>query len=209
MSYTSSRNRQRCYSLYLPIISFMIGVLLFIPTQAIAMNGGSSTAWESSKSLLYRHLGHLHWIANYNGPKILYDFIDPNSRDSHRLFNQLQPLLRRNHVTVRQLIVGYLTPTSAGKAAAILQSANPQSVLNNGEALYKRHTGAAIIPISANPMTQYILHKNFQVLAVIEGNPWMRLAPLLIYKNQQGRVHVFQGTITPTRLQNIIAQIKN
>lgn len=181
---------------------------------AVLLNGlccmpAMAANWQTSKTLLYRHLGHLHWIADGRGPKILYDFVDPNSQYSHALFERLAPFVARGEITVRQIIVGYLTHSSAGKAAAILQTASPLQTLRYGEQHYRRTSGSAIAAVPVNVVSQYILHQDFQVLAMVEGNPWMRLAPLLIYKGRQGHVHIFQSRLSDTRLAKIIASIQN
>ncbi|MHB1566429.1 MAG: hypothetical protein ACYCXG_06895 [Acidiferrobacter sp.] len=195
-----TRLTQRCrFYLALGLI-FLSGPFC---VKAIAAN------WQTSKALLYQHLGHLYWIADGHGPKILYDFVDPNSRYSHALFEELTPLLARDQITVRQLIVGYLTKSSAGKAAAILESASPLHTLQYGERHYTRAGGSAITPVPVNAASQRILHQDFQVLAMVEGNPWMRLAPLLIYKGPRGRVHIFQSRLSATKLEEIIARIQN
>ncbi len=171
--------------------------------QAVAAN------WQTSKTLLYQHLGHLYWVADGHGPKIIYDFVDPNSHYSHALFEELAPLLAHHQVTVRQIIVGYLTKSSAGKAAAIMTSANPLHTLQYGERHYTTARGSAITPVPVNMASQRILHQDFQVLAMVEGNPWMRLAPLLIYKGPRGRVHIFQSRLSGTKLEEIITRIQN
>lgn len=187
---------------------------LYLVLGLIFLNGpfcvqAIAASWQTSKTLLYQHLDHLYWIGDGHGKKVLYDFVDPNSRYSHALFEELTPLLARDQITVRQIIVGYLTKSSAGKAAAILRSTNPLHTLQFGERHYTRVGGSAITPVPVNAASQRILHQNFQVLAMVEGNPWMRLAPLLIYKGVRGHVHIFQSRLSATKLEEIIARIRN
>jgi thiol:disulfide interchange protein DsbG len=163
--------------------------------------------WQRSGTLLYQHISGLHWVAAGHGPKVLYDFIDPNSRPNHALFEQLAPLIRRDQLTIRQILVAYLSPTSTGKAAAILQSGQPMRVLDEGEARFAHATGAGITPVPVQPRTQHILRQDFQALTAVEGNPWMRFAPILIYRAKDGRVHVFQRRLTNARLATIIASV--
>ncbi|WP_298139317.1 hypothetical protein [Acidiferrobacter sp.] len=173
----------------------------------VASASAQDLAWQRSGTLLYQHLGRLHWLAAGHGRKVLYDFIDPNSRPNHVLFERLAPLIRRDDLTIRQIVVAYLTRTSAGKAAAILQSPQPLQVLDEGEARFMRKTGAGITPVPVQPQTQYILHQNFQALTAVEGNPWMRFAPILIYRAKSGRVRVFQRRLTNQRLLSILASV--
>ncbi len=163
-----------------------------------------AATWQDDRGLLYAHLEHLHWVASGHGPKVLYDFVDPNARSSHTLVLELTPLVARDHLTVRTLLVGYLTKTSAGKAAAILQAADPPAALARTEAAFTRTQGGAIAPALILPAARQILQADFRALSVLEGNPWMRMAPLLVYRGRRGRVHVFQGALTPARLTRII-----
>ncbi|MDA8390475.1 MAG: hypothetical protein M0Z76_07070 [Gammaproteobacteria bacterium] len=160
--------------------------------------------WQDDAQQLYRHLGHLHWIAAGRGPKVLYTFVDPNSAVAHTLISRLAPQIAPDGLTVRALLVGYLTPSSAGKAAAILQSSDPLATLDHGEARFVPARGSAIAPAPMTPATRQILKANFRALTALEGNPWMRMAPLLVYRDRQGHVHVFQGRLDGARLDAII-----
>ncbi len=179
-------------------MAFLGGCLLHLSVARAA-------SWQNNAQLLYRHLGRLHWIAEGRGPKVLYDFIDLNAPNDHALFTRLAPLLSRDHLVVRQLLVGYLKTSSAGKAAAILQSRDPRAALARAESRFSAQ-GAPVAPIPVRPATQRILQANFQALTALEGNPWMRMAPLLVYRSQTGHVHVFQGYLTSTRLAAIIGR---
>ncbi len=183
--------------------SLALATLLVAAPSAYARG----TGWQQSGTLLYQHISQLHWIAEGHGRKVLYDFIDPNSRPNHALFERLAPLIARDHLTIRQILVAYLSPTSTGKAAAVLQSAQPMRVLDQGEARFARSAGAAITPVPIKPQTQRILRQDFQALTAVEGNPWMRFAPILIYRARDGRVHVFQRRLTNARLAAIIGSV--
>lgn len=187
------------------LIKVWVGLVLFalLAANAYARGGG----WQRNGTLLYQHLSGLHWVAVGGGPKVLYDFIDPNSRPNHALFERLAPLIRQDGLTVRQILVAYLSPTSPGKAAAILQSRQPLRVLDEGEAGFAHAAGANIAPVPVQAQTQRILRQDFQALTAVEGNPWMRFAPILIYRAKDGRVHVFQKRLTKARLTAIIASI--
>ena len=186
-------------------ITAWVGLVLgaFLVTNAQAQG----TSWQQSGTLLYQHISGLHWVAAGHGSKVLYDFIDPNSRPNHALFERLAPLIRRDHLTIRQILVAYMSPTSTGKAAAILQSRQPLRVLDKGETRFARATGADITPVPVQAQTLRILRQDFQALTAVEGNPWMRFAPILIYRAKDGRVHVFQRRLTNARLTTIIASV--
>ena len=171
---------------------------LLCPLSARAAN------WQDNAQKLYSHLQRLHWVAAGHGHKVVYDFVDPNSAVAHALIDRLDPLIAPDGLTVRTILVGYLTPSSAGKAAAILQSPDPLAALDRGEAGFLPGQGSTIAPVAASAASARILRADFRTLTVLEGNPWMRMAPLLVYRDQQGRVHVFQGRLDTARLAAII-----
>lgn len=53
---------------------------------------------------------------------ILYVFMDPNCKFCHRFYEQVMPLVRKNAVQIRAIMVGFVKPSSLGKAAAIEKS---------------------------------------------------------------------------------------
>ncbi|RDU99478.1 thiol:disulfide interchange protein DsbG [Trinickia dinghuensis] len=76
-----------------------------------------------------------HWIAegNPDAKRIVYVFTDPNCPYCNRLWVDMQPWVKTGKVQVRNIVVGILTPTSYGKAAALLEAQHPRQALHDHE----------------------------------------------------------------------------
>lgn len=84
---------------------------------------------------VWKQLEQSHWIAEGNpaAKRVVYVFTDPNCPYCSRLWADMQPWVKAGKVQVRNILVGILTPTSYGKAAALLAASNPQQALHDHE----------------------------------------------------------------------------
>lgn len=84
---------------------------------------------------VWKQLEQSHWVAEGNpaAKRIVYVFTDPNCPYCSRLWADMQPWVKAGKVQVRNILVGILTPTSYGKAAALLAASNPQQALHDHE----------------------------------------------------------------------------
>ncbi len=75
------------------------------------------------------------WIADGSdkAPKIVYVVTDPNCPYCNKLWSDARPWVDSGKVQLRHIMVGILTPTSAGKAAALLADKNPSAALDAHE----------------------------------------------------------------------------
>ena len=101
------------------------------------------------------------WIAdgNISAPRIVYVFTDPNCPFCAKLWADARPWVDSGKVQLRHVIVGILTPTSRGKAAALLTDKNPSKALYAYEALHA--PGIAKVRISA--------HRGRSFQAIVDG----------------------------------------
>lgn len=72
-----------------------------------------------------------HWIGDgqAKAPRTVYVFTDPNCPYCNKLWADARPWVDSGKVELRHIMVGILTPTSAGKAAALLADKNPIAAL--------------------------------------------------------------------------------
>lgn len=72
-----------------------------------------------------------HWIADgqAKAPRTVYVFTDPNCPYCNKLWADARPWVDSGKVVLRHIMVGILTPTSAGKAAALLADKDPAAAL--------------------------------------------------------------------------------
>lgn len=99
----------------------------------------------------WRQLESSHWIADgRNGARVLYVFTDPNCPYCSKLWSDARPWVAAGKVQLRHIIVGILTPTSAGKAAALLADKDPAALL----AAYEGRNAAAAASAMASGRPQ-------------------------------------------------------
>jgi len=81
---------------------------------------------------IWAGLAHATWIADGrdSAPRKVYVFTDPNCPYCNKFWAEARPWVDSGKVQLRHLMVGILTPSSAGKAAALLGDKNPAAALN-------------------------------------------------------------------------------
>jgi thiol:disulfide interchange protein DsbG len=89
----------------------------------------------------WKQLEASRWIADgkAGAPRTVYVFTDPNCPYCNKFWSDARPWVDAGKVQLRHVIVGILTPTSAGKAAALLADKNPSAALG----AYERAHAAA------------------------------------------------------------------
>lgn len=72
-----------------------------------------------------------HWIEDgkKGAPRTVYVFTDPNCPYCNKFWADARPWVDSGKVVLRHVMVGILTPTSAGKAAALLADKDPAAAL--------------------------------------------------------------------------------
>lgn len=165
-----------------------------------------SAAHLAERLALYRSLATAHAITEGHGTRVLYDFFDPNCPYCHMLYARLQALIGPYHLTLREIPVAYLTPSSTGKAAALLEAKNPRQALAKSQADYSWKTGSGITPIRPNAATKRILASNLSLDVRAAGFP---LVPILVYQKTDGTIRIINSGAPPVwALKQIAASIK-
>jgi len=146
-----------------------------------------------------------HWIADGSGkaPRIVYVLTDPNCPYCNKLWSDARPWVNAGKVQLRHIMVGILTPTSAGKAAALLTSKDPATALAD----YEQANMAANAKVMAagrpkpledhgiKPMgkipaaAQAKLDANEQLMRSLQ----LRATPALIWRDDNGAVQTRTG----------------
>ena len=146
-----------------------------------------------------------HWIADGSGkaPRIVYVLTDPNCPYCNKLWSDARPWINAGKVQLRHIMVGILTPTSAGKAAALLTSKNPAAALAaheqaNTAANAKVMAAGRPKPLEDNgikplgkisPAAQAELDANEQPMESLQ----LRATPALIWRDDKGAVQTRTG----------------
>ena len=137
------------------IITLLLTLLLISIQYSYAHSNISNQHLELNK-LLQRNIAifsdakKTHWFEQGN-PKALhqmYVVAEPNCSACHYLYNTLYPYVAKGEFNVRWILVSFIKPSSAGKAAAIMFSKNPALALNSNEANFDEQTETgAIAPL--------------------------------------------------------------
>ncbi|MBU2763376.1 MULTISPECIES: thioredoxin fold domain-containing protein [Acidithiobacillaceae] len=85
------------------------------------------------------------FLVGHHGP-VLMAFMDPNCIWCHRFYEAAMPLVEAGKIHLRVALVGFLKPTSAAKAAAILASKLPARALAFDESHFNVATEEGGIP---------------------------------------------------------------
>ncbi len=158
----------------------------------------SETSWKQLESS--------RWISDgkAGAPRIVYVFTDPNCPYCAKLWQDARPWVTSGKVQLRHVLVGILTPTSAGKAAALLTAKDPSAALQAYEGDNAPKTAKAIAsgerpkalsdpsltPLSAIPP---------MVAAQLEGNArlmmslGMQATPGVVWRDAKGAVQKRTG----------------
>ncbi len=175
-------------------------------------NGRNLTAEQAEKYIpkpdlgaAWKKLEQSAWFAEgAEDPKtIIYEFADPNCPFCHLFWLANQPYMKVG-LQVRHVLVGFLTPTSKGKAAAILEADDPAAAYRKNEENYR--TGVAedkaggIEPAKdPKPETLAKLEANAKLMQELG----VRGTPGVFYKDSEGKVQRIGGMPKLSKLPEI------
>lgn len=163
---------------------------------------------------VWKQLEQSHWIAEGSpaAKRVVYVFTDPNCPYCSRLWADMQPWVKAGKVQVRNILVGILTPTSYGKAAALLAASNPQQALHDHETAQfvvnrqstpghmKSLDPSGIKPLSTvDAQTRQKLDDNAQLMAALG----VEATPALYWEDVGGLLKTSLGA-SPSKLPGIL-----
>ena len=175
-------------------------------------NGKNLTAAGLEKALaqpmaeaVWGRLDKSHWIADgrADAPRTVYVFTDPNCPYCNKLWSDARPWVDSGKLQLRHVMVGILTPTSVGKAAALLGDKNPAAALD----LHERANVASIAKALASGRPKPLGDDSLKPLAVVPAalaaqldanaalmaSYGLRATPALVWKDTKGGVQMRQG----------------
>ena len=166
---------------------FLMGYFIICSSPALA-----SDKWQE----LWVRLKHATYIQMGSGKTVIYDFFDPNCIYCAKAFQLERPFVDKGQLTVRYVPVGFLTDSSFGKAAAILQAQNPQEAMKNNYMELLRTGHAAISSATATEATHSALRQNERIF-ISTGATTL---PELVYRLPDGQVEAFRGELSKAQL---------
>lgn len=149
---------------------------------------------------IWKQLEKSTWIADgsNSAPRIVYVFTDPNCPYCNKFWNDARPWVTTGKVQLRHVIVAILTPTSAGKAAALLSAKDPQAALTRHE---QQHANGGVKPlgqISAHIRAQ--LDANQNLMQQLGSSA----TPTIFYKDDRGNLQKIQGAPSAEMMTRIL-----
>ncbi len=158
------------------------------PSFAVPLNEGPD---QTVINGMLAAASHTAWIGEGRGNPIVYVFFDPNCPYCHKLFLATRFMVKHGQLQLRWIPVGILTRTSMGKAAAMLEAANPRAAFYANEAQYHRTRKHGGLDPLADPEPATIAHlkANADVLARSK----MMMVPTLLFRNKAGRAELLEG----------------
>lgn len=192
---TTETLQARCERLF-ALLAICLALLMAAPVQA-----GQGADTDVSP---VRALQQAHWVAEGTAhpTHVIYVFVDPNCPYCHTLWLALQPY-RHDGLQVRNILVGVISVSSPGKAAAIFSARDPAAAWRTNEVRWGSRSdgGGGIAPLAV------IGAANRE--AILDNETLMRRfgilgTPGLVYVTADGKVHVIAGVPDKTTLTRIV-----
>lgn len=107
------------------------GTMFDADGKEVAQDGLEKAVRGPMAAGAWKQLEAAHWIQDgkADAPRTVYVFTDPNCPYCNKFWSDARPWVDSGKVVLRHVIVGMLTPTSPGKAAALLSDRNPSAAL--------------------------------------------------------------------------------
>ncbi len=158
-----------------------------------------------SASVAFNYIGNVTYIQQGSNTAAhqAYILFDPNCIYCHRLFQALQPAIQQGTLAVRWIPVAFLKESSAGRAYAILSSANPTAMLLQNESNFNESTEDGGVPPLDSPSSkvQQQLKNNMAFLTETQ----LTATPAILYKSKNGIANIIPGMVSPDKLNAMIA----
>lgn len=165
----------------------------------------ASAASFAAEPPLWQRLGHAAWVAEGEQPPrhLFYVVTDANCPYCNELWQKLRPLYGQG-LRVRYVMVGILSDSSPGKAAAILEARDPAAMLDKDEAGYGKlpdDLGGGVRPVAKpKPRTLALLKGNERLMRDLGAQG----TPVLVYLDFHGGMHVIQSVPPAAALPDMV-----
>ncbi|MCW8807239.1 MAG: thiol:disulfide interchange protein DsbG [Rhodanobacter sp.] len=164
------------------------------PLQAATRRGLTEATWND--------LGKSTWIAEGSTTprRIVYVFTDTECPYCHKLWLATQPLLVGSDVQVRNIMVAVIAPQSLYRAAAILDSSDPEATLRQHEGSFGHSSVKPAKTVSAATAKRIAANIALMEELAIRGTP------AVIYKDGTGQVRMVSGMPPQDRMKTVFGR---
>jgi thiol:disulfide interchange protein DsbG len=188
-------------------LSFIVLMITGL-AASLAIQAGSPDKSRIMAGRLLDNIDQATWIAEGSGKHIVYIFFDPNCPYCHRLYERLRPLIGQLGLQLRWIPVAMLSDTSLGKAAAVLQAADPLKALRHNEddfGFSDEGAGGAIVPAAVvSNATRLNLTVNLSLLQ--EQN--LFAVPVVVFRAKDGEGFLFHGVPSAEALSKLLHYVQ-
>jgi thiol:disulfide interchange protein DsbG len=188
------------------VVKSLYKTFVFALTLAGLVLSQNLQAAASKEALVYRSAQKTAWIGdpNKNAPHVAYIAIEPNCYYCQLLYRELAPYINSGQLSARWIVGSFLSRTSQGKGAAILESSNPYAALLQNEANYSKDSGEGgaqeLTNISAGVKAK--LERNNRFLSRYGFG-----TPVLIYRDKNKNIHVLEGLLSSSTVDQAIKEM--
>ncbi|UGB39547.1 thiol:disulfide interchange protein DsbG [Frateuria soli] len=139
------------------------------------------------------------WIAEgaARPRRIVYVFTDTECPYCHKLWEASQPYLASGDVQVRHVMVAVIAPQSAGRAAALLDAADPRAALAKHERAFGHSPVQPLKDVPAATARRIESNNALMDSLGISGTP------ATVYKDDKGKIRMAVGMLPPDRIEAI------
>lgn len=156
-------------------------------------------AEASSWPQFWESLSHSDYIQSGHSGPVVYDFFDPNCIYCAESYKSELTSTQTGKLTVRYIPVGFLTPSSFGKAAAIMEAKDPVEALAMDMAGEVNGDTGGIAGIEPRPSVRDAIERNESLLR----ETGVDIVPDLVFRLPDGHVGMVRGVFPPFVLRDI------
>ena len=183
----------------------IVGTLLDAEGKEVAEEALERAVRGPMSEEVWKQLEASRWIEDgrKDAPRTVYVFTDPNCPYCNKFWADARPWVDGGKVVLRHILVGILTPSSAGKAAALLADKNPAGAL----AAYERQHADSNRKTLASGRARPLADDGFKPLADIPPTIQTQLAanerlmallgvqatPAMVWRDANGAMQVRTG----------------
>lgn len=190
-----------------PVMTRTAGPGLTLAVLALLLGSSVSPAAEPARAPAESVLAAVPqatWIAEGQGKRIVYIFIDANCPSCALLYRNLRTLIEPQDLQIRWVPVAVVNATSPGKAAAILQAPDPLATLRLNEERYHGETySGGIEEDIPTTGTEQKLRANEQLFNRLD----IPVVPTMLFEDRNWNTVIIQGALSPVALRKVFARL--
>ncbi len=146
-------------------------------------------------------------------PHKAYIIVDPNCIFCHMLFKKIEPMIEGGDLQVRWIPVGFLNPTSAGKAAQIMLTTDNKTRLKqlfaDEDKFDKKTEEGALTPLKSNAKDKAVTKAFNEVKSNTDffRKYGFQGTPTILYLNKDGQAAFYPGYLRGKALQSLVGKM--